>query len=63
MAATYPPDVLLTRYFEAQNLSRLAFREYLERAATHFAISGETLDGDAGIDQEVETLSTIGTLN
>jgi hypothetical protein len=49
--------------FKAQDLPRLTFGNHLERTATNFAIGRETLEGDAGINDNFESLSAKGALD
>jgi hypothetical protein len=50
-------------HIQAQNFARFAFGGDLERAAADFAIRGEGLRGDAGIDDDFKTLSAKGALD
>ena len=45
------------------DFSRLALGDHLERTATDFAVGREALEGDTGIDDDVEGLAAKGALN
>lgn len=48
---------------QAQNFAWFAFGGDLKRAATHFAVSRESLRWDGGVNQDLETLATVGALD
>jgi hypothetical protein len=54
---------LICPHIQAQNFAGFAFCGDLERAAANFAIRGERLGRDTGINDEFEALSTERTLD
>ena len=48
---------------DADDLARLAFSAHFKRPAADLAIRGETLAGDAGVEDELGLLSTKRALN
>ena len=55
--------MLSSAHLYAQNLSRLAFRRHLERAATDLAIGRETLRRNARINHQIKSLTTKRAVN
>jgi hypothetical protein len=53
----------IRRRLQAQNFARLAFRNDLERAATHFAIRREPLERHARVNDHLKRLAAERTLN
>ena len=47
----------------AQYLAWFALSKHFEGAATHFAIGGEPLAGDARVENEIKLLPTVRTLD
>jgi hypothetical protein len=54
---------LIRRGFDADYLPALAISKHLERPATHFAIGGELLVGEAGVNNQLTGLAAIGAQN
>ncbi|MFZ1074621.1 MAG: hypothetical protein WAO21_14440 [Verrucomicrobiia bacterium] len=54
---------LIGHRVQAQNFTRLAFRNNLKRAAADLAIRREPLELHAGINYQCKRLATEGTLN
>ena len=54
---------LVSSHLQAQNFSRLAFRKNFKGPAADFAIGGELLRLNAGIDDQFRTLATERTLD
>ena len=52
------PDHSLTRHGQAHDFARHTFDADLEGSAANFAIGGEALRGDAGVDDQLAGLST-----
>jgi len=50
-------------HLEAQNFAWLTFRDHFKRATANFAISGETLRREAGVDDQFKTLAAKRTLD
>jgi len=50
-------------HLEAQNLAWLTFSGRFKRATANFAISGETLRREAGVDDQFKTLTAKRTLD
>jgi hypothetical protein len=47
----------------AQHLAWFALSKHFEGAATHFAVGGEPLAGDARVQNEIKLLPTVRTLD
>src|SRR5437660_2825554 len=50
-------------HLEAQNFAWLTFSDHFKRATANFAISGETLRREAGVDDQFKTLAAKRTLD
>jgi hypothetical protein len=50
-------------HVQTDNLAWLAFRENFKWPAAHFAVGGESLRLDAGVDHQFEALTTEWALN
>jgi len=58
-----PRSVSTRLDFKAQDFARLALGEDFKRAAADFAVGGELLRGDGGVNGERESLSAEGALD
>ena len=57
------PQRSIGGHLEAQNFAWLTFSDHFKRAAANFAISGETLRREAGVDDQFKTLAAKRTLD